>query len=204
MCLCIYLHIYTRKLNICGCIFTYMYTKFTDGCTPSLHVCVYVLTYMYAKSTCVCAYIYMYIHVRINACIYICVCTCVYGYIYVCIYVCERTLWVHIDAMCVYQYMYTYLGLYVCVYVCMSIHICMKRRRVCIQSVCIQIQAYMSVFLSCLHVFFVYVCVGMYIYACIHEKHHGCIEIHCVRIGIHAYVSVFVRVCMYTHVYIYI
>ena len=52
--------------------------------------------------------------------------------------------------------------------------------------------------------FFLYVCVGIYIYICIHDRHHGCIQIHCVRIGIHAYVSVFVCVCMYTHVYIYV
>jgi len=100
--------------------------------------------------------------------------------------------------------MYTYLGLYVCVYVYTSIQTCMKRHRVYIQSVCIQIQAYMSVFVSCLQVCFICVCVGIYIYICIHERHHGCIQIHCVRIGIHAYVCLFVCVCMYTHVYIYI
>jgi len=50
-----------------------------------------------------------------------------------------------------------------------------------------------------------YVCVGIYIYTCTHERHHGWILIHCVRIGIHAYVSVFVRVgvCMYMCTYVY-
>ena len=33
MCLCIYLRTCTRELHVCGYIFTYMYTKFTDVCT---------------------------------------------------------------------------------------------------------------------------------------------------------------------------
>jgi len=43
-----------------------------------------------------------------------------------------------------------------------------------------------------------YVCVGVYIYTCTHERHHGCIQIHCVRIGIHAYVSL---LCVWLYVY---
>jgi len=67
-------------------------------------------------------------------------------------------------SVCIYKYMYTCLGLYVCVYVYTSIHICMKRHRVCIQSVCIQIQAYMSVFVSCLQVCFIGVCRYIHLY----------------------------------------
>ena len=48
------------------------------------------------------------------------------------------------------------------------------------------------------------VSVGIYIYTCTHERHHRCIQIHCVRTGIHAYVSVFVRVCGCVHMYTYI
>jgi len=46
-------------------------------------------------------------------------------------------------------------------------------------------------------------CVGIYIYTCINKRHHEWIQIHCVRIGIHAYVSVFVRVCGCIHMYTY-
>jgi len=49
-----------------------------------------------------------------------------------------------------------------------------------------------------------YVCVGIYIYTCIHERHRGWIQMHCVCIGIHEYVSVFVRVCVCIHMYTYI
>jgi len=48
------------------------------------------------------------------------------------------------------------------------------------------------------------VCVDICIYECTRERHNGCIEIHCVRIGIYAYVSVFVRVGVCIHMYIYI
>jgi len=88
------------------------------------------------------------------------------------------------------------------VYVCTSIHICMKRHRVCMQSVCIQIHTCLCLYL--LYRCVLYVCVGIYIYTCICERHHKCIQIHCVRIGIHAYVSVFVRVGVCIHMYTYI
>ena len=64
MCLCIYLHIYTRKLHVCGYIFKYMYTKFTGVYTPS---------------TCVCAYIYIHVRqIHVSVCIYLDVCTSAY------------------------------------------------------------------------------------------------------------------------------
>jgi len=48
------------------------------------------------------------------------------------------------------------------------------------------------------------VCVGIYICIGMHERPHGRIQIHCVRIGIHSYVSVLVRVCACIHMYTYI
>ena len=39
MCLCIYLHIYTWKLHVCGHIFAYMYTKFTDVSEDCFYYC---------------------------------------------------------------------------------------------------------------------------------------------------------------------
>jgi len=78
----------------------------------------------------------------------------------------------------------------------------MKRHRVCIQDVCIQIQACLFLYLDYRCV--LYVCVGVYIYTGIHERQHGYIQIHCVRIGIYTYVSVFVRVCVCIRMHIYI
>ena len=120
----------------------------------------------------------------------------------------------------IFTYMYTkFTGVYtpstfVCPYiyihvrqihvnVCIYLHICMKRHRVCIQIVAYNYRH------TCLCLYLVYrcvlyVCVGIYIYAFIHERHHGWIQIRCVRIGIHTYVSVFVRVCVCIHMYTYI
>ena len=101
--------------------------------------------------------------------------------------------------VCAYKYMYTYLGLYVCVYVCTSIHICTKRHCVCMQSVCIQMQAYMSVFVSCLQVFFV-------VYINIHVRQiHMCVCIYlhictrackCIHTCLFLYMCVWVYICM--------
>ena len=115
MCLCIYLHIYTWKLHVCGYIFAYMYTKFTDVFTPSLHVCVHIFTYMYANT-----------HVGVK--------------IYIYTYKYEKTSCVHTE----------------CVHANTDIHVCVRI-------------LFTGVF---------YVCVGVYIYTCIHERHHGCIQIH--------------------------
>ena len=112
MCLCIYLHIYTWKLHVCGYIFAYMYTKFTNVCTPS---------------TCVCAYIY--IHVR----------------------------QIH---MSVYIYLHISTRAYRCIHTCLCLYL--------------------------VHRCHLYVFVSMCIYICMHERPHGRIQVHCVRIGIHA------------------
>ena len=80
------------------------------------------------------------------------------------------------------------------------------------RGVCEEIRGVLVYVFTCMHAKYtcvwvyrcvLYMCVGVYIYTCTHERHHGCIQIHCVRIGIHAYVSVFVRVCVCIHIYMY-
>ena len=124
MCLCIYLHIYTRKLHVCGYIITYMYTKSTGVCTPS---------------TCVCAY--MYIHVRqihMSVCIYLHICTraykcmhtCLFWYAYmsvfvrVCmgIYIYVKGHCGCIQMQCVHIQIYVYISGFVIVCVCVYIY----------------------------------------------------------------------------------
>ena len=58
--------------------------------------------------------------------------------------------------------------------------------------VLVYVFTYMHAKYTCVWVYgsVLYVCVGIYIYTSTHERHHGCIQIHCVRIGIPAYVSV--------------
>ena len=158
MCLCIYQHIYTRKLHVWGFIFTNIYTKFTDVCTPSLHVCVYVLTYMCATSTCVCVYTCLYAHVRINACIHVCVCTCVYGYIYVCIYVCERTRG-YIQMQCVCMQIYVYISGFVRVCVCVYIYTYMYEKTLCVHSQCVHTNTGIHVCVCILFTDVFYMCV---------------------------------------------
>ena len=140
MCLCIHLHICTRTLHVCGCIFAYMYTKFTDVCMPSLHVWVHIFTYMCAKSTCGCAHICIYAHVRINACIHVCfvhVCMGIYMYAYmyvkghcgciqmqcVCIQIYVNISGFVIVCECVYIYTYMYEKTS-CVHTNTGIHVC--------------------------------------------------------------------------------
>jgi len=186
-----------------------------------VHICSYlhqVYRCVYAEFACMCAYIYIHVRqIHMWVCIYLHICTraykcmhtCLFLYmcvwVYICMFICmwKDTVGAYRCSVCISKYMYTYLGLYVCVYVCTPIHICIKRRRVCIQSVCIKIHTCLC---GCLvYRWVLYVCVGICIYACTRERHHGWIQIHCVRIGIHVHVSVFVRGCvcirMYTHIY---
>ena len=64
---------------------------------------------------------------------------------------------------------------------------------------------YMHAKYTCVWVYgsVLYVCVGMYIYTSTHERHLGCIQIHCVRTGIHECIYV-VRVGVGIHMYTYI
>jgi len=153
---------------VCGYIFIYVH---------QVYRCVY------AEFTCVCAYIYIHVRqIHVSVCIYLHICTrackckhtclCLYMCVWVyicCIYVCERTLWVHTDAVCAYANICIHIWVCTCAYMCVHLYICicMKRHRVCVQDVCIQIQAYMSVFVSCLRVCFKCVCryIHIYVYA---------------------------------------
>jgi len=95
MCLCIYLHICTRKLHVCGHIFAYMYTKFTDVCTPSTFMCAYI-----------------YIHVRqihMSLCIYLHICTRAYKCMHTCLF-----LYAYISV-----FVHVCMGIYICMYICM-------------------------------------------------------------------------------------
>ena len=74
------LRIYTRSLQVCVYIFTYIHTASICMCihlcicTQILHVCVYGFTYMDTEVACVCIYIYVY-HTEFTC---VCVCICVY------------------------------------------------------------------------------------------------------------------------------
>ena len=126
--------------------------------------------------------------------VFVLVCMGIYMYAYM--YV-KENVGAYRCNMCAYKCMYTYLGLYVCVYVCTSTHIYMKRRRVCIQSVCIQTQAYISVFVSCYR-FFLYI----FTYMCTKST---CVCAY-VYIYTHVCVNAYIHVCFCTCVcgYIYV
>jgi len=194
---------------MCGGIYLHICTPSLQMCVRWVHVCVRIFTYMYAKSTWVCTCICIYAHVRINTCIHVCfdMYTCLFLYMCVREYICmwKDTVGAYRCSVCISKYVFTYLGLYVCVYVCTSIHICMKRHRVCMQSVCIQIQAYMSVFVSCLPVWFVCVCRYIHIYMYVRKTPWAHTDTLCAhRNTCIIRICVCACVCMYTHVYIYI
>ena len=163
---------------------------------------------MCAKSTCGCAYIYIYVHVRIKAYLPVFVLVCMGIYMYAYMYVnwhcgCIQMLCVHIQ-ICVY------ISGFVRVCVCVYTYTYMYKETPCVYTKCLNTNTYTSVLVSCLQMSFIYrwvlyVCVGICIYACTRERHHGWIQTHCVRIGIHAHVSVFVHGCvcirMYAHIY---
>jgi len=204
MFLCIYLYIYTRTLHVC--IYLHICTPSLQICVRRVHVCVRIFTYMYAKSTWVCTYICIYAHVRINTCIHVCfgMYTCQFLYMCVWVYKWKYTVGAYRCSVYISKYVYTYLGLYVRVYVCTSIHICVKRYRVCMQSVCIQMQVYMSVFVSCLQVWFICVCRYIHIYMYARKTPWAHTDTLCAHRNTHIRICVCACVCLYTHVYIYI
>jgi len=158
-------------------------------------MCMLIITYIW-KDT-VCAY------VRINACIHIFFCTCVYGYIYVCLHVCERTVGcIQKQRVCIQ--IHVYISGFVLVCMCVHLYIYVWKGTVCACRGCSYKYKHKCLCLYLVYGCVLYVCVGIYPYTCIHERHHACIQIHCVRIGIHSYVSVFVRVGVCTHMYTYI
>jgi len=144
-----------------------------------------MFTHMYAEFTWVYIHTYMY-----GRRVYLCECICLHIYTpslqVVYVFACRQT---EFTCVCVCVYVYTY----------------MYEKTLCVHAECVHTNTGIHVGVCILFTgFFLYVCVGIHISICIHERHHGCIQIHCVRIGIHVYVSVFVCVCIYTHVYIYI
>jgi len=113
-------------------------------CTPGLQLCVRR----------VCMYVCIYLHTCAPnphvGCIYLHICTRAYKCMHTCLFLfmCVKdTVGAYGSNVCIYKYMYTHLGLYVCVYVCTPIHICIERHRVCMQSVCIQIQTCLCLYL---------------------------------------------------------
>ena len=134
MCLCIYLHIYTRKLHVCGYIFTYMYTRLTDVFTPSLHVCV-VYLHTCTPHPHVCVHILTYM--RAYKCMHTCLCLymCVWVYI-CCIYVCERTRGC-IQMLCVHMQIYVYISGFVRVRICVYIYTYMYEKTPCVHARCV-------------------------------------------------------------------
>jgi len=218
MCLCIYLLIYTQKLHVCGYIFTYVYTKFTGVCTPSTCVCAYIYIHVRQIHMSVC--IYLHICARAYRCMHTCLFwydTCLFLYMCVWVYICmwKDTVSAYRCSVCISKYLCTYLGLYVCVYVCTSIYMCMKRHRVCMQSVayatlCMHtrclfiIQAYMSVFASCLQVCFICVCRYIHIYMYARKTPWAHTDTLCADRNTCIRICVCVCVYVYTCIYIYI
>jgi len=134
---CVRVYFYIYANRVCTCRYICLHV-----CRLSLHVLVYISTYIHTETTCVWVYIYIYVH-QVHRCVYA-EFTCMRVYIYI-----------HVRQI------------HMRVYMCTSIHICMTRHRVCIQDVCIQIQTYMSVFVSCLQVRLICLCkcIHIYIYA---------------------------------------
>jgi len=141
----------------------------------------------------------MYAYMSVLVCIHVSFCTCVYGYIYVC----ERTLRVYTDAVFVYPNMCIHIWVCTCVCMCVHLYICMKRHRVCMQSVCIQMQTYMSVFVSCLQVWFICVCRYIHIYVYVRQTPWAHTDTLCAHRNTCIRICVCACVCMYTHVYIW-
>jgi len=153
-----------------------------------------------------CAYIYIHVRqIHMWVCIYLhicprackCVHTCLFLYMCVWVYihslyVCERTLWVHTDAVCAYTNIY--ISGFVRVCVCVYIYTYMYEKSLCVHTKCVHTNTYMSVLVSCLQLSFI--CVYRCMYICTRERHHGWTQLHCGRIDIHVHVSVFVRGCV--------
>jgi len=80
-------------------------------------------------------------------------------YMYVCIYLHTCTPNTHAG---VYIYIYTYK----------------YEKTSCVHTECVHANTDIHVCVRILFTGVFYVCVGVYIYTCIHERHHGCIQIH--------------------------
>ena len=177
VCMYTYLQVWAPSLLVCVYIFTYMHTEFASVgiffhvYKLSLHVLVYKSTYIHIETTCAWVYIYIYVH-QVYRCVYT-EFTCMCAYIYI-----------HVRQIHMRVYIFT------------SIHISMKRHRVSCK--------YRH---TCLCSYLVYGCV-LCVCRCIHVYMYTrktpwvhTDTLHWVRIGIHTYVSVFVCVCVFIHMY---
>jgi len=171
---CVRVYVYIYAHWVCKCRYVCLHVW-----KLSLHVFVYISTYIHTETTCVWVYIYIYVH-QVYRCVYAeFTCMCVYNYI-------------HVRQIHMRMYMFT------------SIRICMKRHRVCMQDVCLQIQAYMSVFVSCLLVCFICVCRYIHIYLYTRMTPWVHTDTLCAHRNTYIRICVCACVCMYTHVIIYI
>ena len=109
-----------------------------------------------------------------------------------------------IQMHCVHMQIYVYISGFVGVRICVYIYTYMYEKTLCVQARCVHTNTGIHVCVCILYSCVLNVCVGIYIYIGIHNRPHGRIQIHCVRIGIHTYVSVFVHVCSCIHMYTYI
>ena len=176
---CGYTCIYERRLYMWVHTFSNVYMSvytYLHICVPSSHVSVYIFTCMVAEFTRVRVYVYIFAH---RVCKW-----------YMCLHICKLRLHVfvyisthiHTESTCLRVYIYIFI--------------------LCTYSVCAYKYRH-----TCLCLYLVYgcvlnVCVGIYICIGIHERPHGRIQIHCMRIGIHGYVSGSVHVCSCIHIYI--
>ena len=167
-----------------------MYT-YLQVWAPSLLVCVYIFTYMHTEFASVGIFFHVYklsLHVHMET-------TCVWVYIYIYVHQVYRCVYTEFTCMCAYIYIHV-RQIHMRVYIFTSIHISMKRHRV----LCKYRHTCLCSYLVYWCVLCVCRCIHIYMYTrktpWVHTD-----TLHWVRIGIHTYVSVFVCVCVFIHMY---
>jgi len=165
-----------------------------------MHICMWKDTWVHTDAMCVQSAC-VFVHV---ACTHTGLHVCVYTYIYTrtLVYICSwKDTWVHTDAMCVHANICTHIWVCTCECMCVHLHMYVWKDTVCACRVCAYKYRDTCLCLYLVYVCVLNVCVGIYIYIGIHERPYGRIQIHCMRIGIHGYVSGFVHVCSCIHIY---
>jgi len=200
-CTCVFMYTYIYEktpgvhtnLRMCVGILAYMNAAFTCGCIHFwmyTHECVYIFTYMCAEFTRFGTHIYMYgRRVYSCSCIRLHICTPSLQVVYVFTY--TQTAF---TCVCVYINIYTH-GNYMFEGLYLHIHI------VYIQRVCIQIQTYMSVFVSCLRVCFKCVCRYIHMYRYTRKTpwtHTDTLYAHR-----NTWIRIWVCTCVFMYTYIY-
>jgi len=103
-----------------------------------------------------------------------------------------------IQMKCVYVQIYVYISGFVRVCVCLYIYTYMYEKTSCVHVECsIQIQAYMSVFVSCLQMCFICVCRYIHIYMYVRKTPWAHADTLC------AHRNTCIRVCVCACVYVY-